>query len=624
MITTVEIFLEVTVLGLAIAAFLTVIGFGITELMLQAEGRQILLAPVVGLAVLMLGFQWISFVAPPVAAAVAVFVATAPLSAVIAWRRRGMLMAAWRDLAGAAVFSGAFYIALMQIVVQRGFVTLASFPADNIFIYAQAAQYLREHPMPSTFHGPDISNPGSFYLISVGPSFPNSVGAIDAAASVLSGRPVYAVFDPLSAVALALTVGVAWYFVRIHFGGSWISAVAAAALIATSQLLYWVIGVGLQQECLALPIMTAGIALFAAALRSGRYRTGALAGILAGALIGLYLPAAVLLVICSIGGVAVSLLRAAQRHRLALVKLTGAALGAGAGASLAALYVLVFEGGLSLWVTVVGARVAAGSISKFPALPYVLGTLPFAHVWELKPMPLGHVERELVWLIVASSGLLVLLMIAGVAMAVLQKHETEAAILIAGLLFVAYEGAVAEYPYGFVKTVGYLVPLTSSFVALGATSPAALLARSGRRAAVLVGWGATAMVLLASINATRDMLHLWLDSRPALTSADLRAERVASIVPVGATVFVDEPGTDYGTLIRAAAIAYFLPDRTVRVFVGGTRLGTFQDQNALPEPCAFDYVVAGEAPQGNFMQVYLDPAIQLGVYKRIGPPCSAI
>src|SRR5207253_11485732 len=136
-----------------------------------------------------------------------------------------------------------------------------------------------------------------------------------------------------------------------------------------------------------------------------------------------------------------------KRHRVLLVKLLGVAFGAFAAASLAALCVLVFEGGLSLWVSVVGARVAARSISKFPALPYVLGTLPFAHVWELKPMPLGHVERELVWLILASSGLLILLMVAGVAMAVLQKHETEAAILIAGLLFVAYEGAVAEYPY---------------------------------------------------------------------------------------------------------------------------------------------------------------------------------
>ncbi len=74
--------------------FLTVIGLGLTTLLLPADGFEVLLAPAAGLAVLALGFQWLTFFVPPYVAALVVFAAFGALSAAVVWRRRKKLIAA--------------------------------------------------------------------------------------------------------------------------------------------------------------------------------------------------------------------------------------------------------------------------------------------------------------------------------------------------------------------------------------------------------------------------------------------------------------------------------------------------------------------------------------------------
>src|SRR5882762_3695669 len=250
-------------LSLAAGAFffITWLGLGVTLLLLpDADGFHLLLAPAVGLSITVLGFQWLTFAVPPYVAALLVLAALTPVTAIVVWRRRHRLLQRSRDLIGVAFTMSVFFVALSQVVVQRGFFTLGGFPSDNVFIYTQAAQYLRDHPMPALMHTPDVQNPGSYYLLTTGPSFPNTVGAADAALSVLSGWPVYALFDLVIALGLALVVGPLWFFVRAALGGSWLTAAAAGALLATNQLMYWVIGLGFQQESLALPIFVAGLA----------------------------------------------------------------------------------------------------------------------------------------------------------------------------------------------------------------------------------------------------------------------------------------------------------------------------------------------------------------------------
>ena len=98
---------------------------------------------------------------------------------------------------------------------------------------------------------------------------------------------------------------------------------------------------------------------------------------------------------------------------------------------------------------------------------------------------------------------------------------------------------------------------------------------------------------------------------------------VASKVPIGDSVLIDVAGADYASLVKIGAAAYYLPDRTVRVYAGTLRLGTFPDQNVRPAPCLFDYVISPVTPADGFSVVYADEALNLKLYKRDGARCAA-
>jgi hypothetical protein len=620
--------IEAVTVGGAVVVFLALLGLGPTALLLpDPGGHQILLAPAVGLAVLSIAFQWLTPLMPSYQVALLAAAAMTPLTAVAGWRRRGSLLEGWRDLAGAAAVAIAFFVSLLQIVFQRGFFTLGGFPSDNVFIYVQAAEYLRDHPMPSPLHPPALDNPGSYYLITTGPSFPNSVGPLDAAASVLSGWPVYTLHEPVSALALALAVCPAWFLVRGGLGGSWLTALVAGVLLATNQLTYWTLGMGFQQESLALPLFVAGAAVGAHALRTESARAAVLAGIVGGALVGLYLPLAALLGFCVLGATIVHLATGPEAHRRRLLPILAAALASGAAAALAAFYVLLAEGGLAIWSGSVGSRVPAGAISRFPAFPYLAGTVPLAHVWELSPQPLGRIQGALFPILFALSSVVVLLIVAGLLRAVLDRRAPEAALLVAGLAFAGYEALVAGYPYGFVKAVDYLLPLTAVFAAHGAIGLRSLVrsassSLTAARVAEVAGMGALAAVLLASGVASRDMVKLWLSFDPSFTRADLSLSSLAASVPTGSSVLVDRPTDSYGGLVQVAAIAYFLPDRRLRIFVGDVRPGTFEDQAVHPAACQFDYVIRAQPPDGDFLLSGPVPNSDLNLYRRLGPACA--
>jgi hypothetical protein len=72
--------------------------------------------------------------------------------------------------------------------------------------------------------------------------------------------------------------------------------------------------------------------------------------------------------------------------------------------------------------------------------------------------------------------------------------------------------------------------------------------------------------------------------------------------------------------VELAGIAYFLPDRSVRVFAGPPD-GTFGDQSVEPKSCGYDFVINPAAPDGDFMLVYTEPTTGLRVFKRAGAPC---
>jgi len=198
--------------------------------------------------------------------------------------------------------------------------------------------------------------------------------------------------------------------------------------------------------------------------------------------------------------------------------------------------------------------------------------------------------------------------------------------LAGGMLFVAYELGIAGYAYGFVKSISYIAPLTSALIAFGAVGLGSLAGwrakRGWNRVAVPIGVFALGFVLAGSTLTSRDMVQMWVARGPTLSQSLLSLVNVSSVVPAGTSVFVNYPADDYPTLIKVAAISYFLPDRNVRIFTGSARLGTFPDQDVWPQPCRFDYAIGSAPPDANF--TLLSPGLNgdLNIYKRAGPACS--
>jgi len=58
------------------------------------------------------------------------------------------------------------------------------------------------------------------------------------------------------------------------------------------------------------------------------------------------------------------------------------------------------------------------------------------------------------------------------------------------------------------------------------------------------------------------------------------------------------------------------------VYAGTTRLGTFPDQDVLPTPCLFDFVIGPSPPGADFVLVRADVEAKLNVYRWAGTSCS--
>ena len=620
----------VEAIGLAagLLAVLIVLGLGVTELFASsAGGFQPLLAAAVGLAILELGFEWLTFAVPPWVVPVVLVVPLGARTVVMVLRRRGALLSKSRDLVWAGVATITFFVALLSIVFARGFFTLAGWPSDNIFIYTPSAQYLLDHPLPAPFQAPALENPGSWYLANTETAFPGTLGSVDAALSDITRLPLHALFDPINAMGLALTIASLWFFVRVGLGGSLRMTAAAALLLMTNQFMYWTMGSGFHQEAQALPLFVAGLGLTAHALRTGSVGAGVLAGIVAASLPGLYLPLAILFAVSAVGAVVVSLVIGPRANRTRLVRPLLGAAGTGLAASAFSLYNLVGRHGLTLWLSVTGIRLPAGGVARFPRPQYLAGTVPYSQVWDPLPQALGRIETLFLPVLIAAAVIVYLLAGLGLLRAIRGDRAPEAAVMVAGLLLASYEAFALHYAYGFTKLVCYLAPFTSAFVAYGAVDLGSWVKqlpsmRMRGREVSWLGIAALVLVLLACANSSRDMVRLWLVNPPTLSQADLGLTTFGQVIPIGASVLVDDPAGSYQEVVKIGALVYALPDRQVRVYAGTTRLGTFPDQDVLPSPCLFDFVIAPSPPDSDYDLVRGDAEEALNVYRWAGTSCS--
>jgi hypothetical protein len=611
---------ETIALGAGFLVVLVAAGRGVTFLLMPRDPWAALLIPAVGLAVLTIGFQFLTFLMPPHLVVVVLFTAGFALAAVTAARRTEKIPRP--DLVMAVLGGAAFFVALMQLDILRGVLTLGGFPSDNIFIYAPAGQYLRDHTSPLLSTSYAVVNPGSSVLAGIGATIPNGLGVFDAASSVLSGLPVYAVFDAVNAFAIATVVGPIWFFMRSALGSSRWAAAVAILLMATNQLLYWAVGSGFQQESLATPIFTAGLGVTVIALRKSSVAAGALAGILGGALVGLYFPIALIFTALAVACLGVHIAVGGKRALREVWRPVAAAVFVATAVASVAVFVLI-RSGIGTWTDRLGSNVPAGGVPTFPSLPFLIGALPFAHRWEPIGLPYTGFEHAALPLLVAGSVLIVVVMVLGHWRALVTHHAVEAAILTAGMAIAAYEVVVADFPYGYVKSITYLAPFTSSFIALGLCAELPLLfsrlPTPKRLAAAAAALVAVILISVASLTSS-DMVRAFLVRDPTLPTSYLAFSKVDHAVPRGSSVLIDDLAADYGDLVKVAAVAYFLPDRTVRVYVGHLRVGTFLLQDVEPKACTYDFVISAQQPAGDFMLVQ-ELGQGLLVFRRRGAHC---
>jgi hypothetical protein len=588
---------------------------------------------VVGLALAGIGFQLLTPLLPPGITVLVLLVPLGGFSLLTGWRRRTVLVSGIRQYLGEIAFTAAsgltLYLGLLVHVFGARFFTLAGWPSDNVFLYAPAAEFLKTHAFNALSPLSLVNNPVTVYLGSALRVFPNSVGSPDAAVSALSGWPVIALFDPLSALFWALIVP-ATYVLLGWLGLSRPARIAAVLLLMANQLLFWVMGLSTQQEMQAMPIFMAALALTIRALSSDRREPAVLAGLVGGSLLGLYLP---VFVVFTLTASAYLVVFAAQQRLagrlLATLRQVAWLAGTGIAAAAGAIFWLLPAGGLHVWLSYVNTRIPAGGVGYFYPPRYLLGLAPVADPWG---MPFG--VRTLWWRPAWNTAsqwlaiLVVALIVAGLVTFVLRRNLPALGLFAAAGLYLVYLRLVAQFPYGYIKTVSFMAPLTSALIAAAALDavPAIrdALARRAEfgtpslarlRATALVGGVACLSVVLAveTLNSV-EMEHMWLKVGPQAFPDSFRAlADMAAMVPRGSGVLEINPSPAYHDGIKYAAARVYLTDDNLLLEDHLPALADVPfpvDFQILPWPP--DTVTASPG----FQRVWSDPNVGLALYQR--------
>jgi hypothetical protein len=630
---TLVMILQASWFAIEVLVLLSLLGFGLTAWLLPQPGIGMLLTPVVGLALAGIGFQLFTPIVPPWITLLVLLVLLGGFSLSMAWRRRAVLVSGIRQYLGAIAFTAAagltLYLALLVHVFGARFFTLAGWPSDNVFLYAPASEFLKTHAFNALNPLSVVNNPVTVYLGAALRVFPNSVGPIDAAISAVSGWPVMALFDPLSAFFWALAVP-AMYVLLEWLGLSRPARIAAVLLLIANQLLFWVMGLSNQQEMQAMPIFLAALALTIQAVSSDRRGTAVLAGLVGGSLLGLYLPVFVIFVFTAVGyTVVVTTMAGLAGRLLATLRQLVFIGGSGTAAAAAAIFWLLPAGGLHTWLSYVNTRIPAGNINFFYPPRYLLGMAPVADPWGL-PFAIRPLWWRPAWNTVSQALALVVvaLIVAGLTSFALRRNWPAIGLFAAAGLYLAYLRLGAQFPYGYIKTVSFLAPLTSALIAAGALELVPAIRERVKRqvefgasrlarlwATALVGGVACLLVVLAveALNSV-EMEHLWLRVGPQAFPASFRAlAGMAAMVPRGSGVLEINPSPAYHEGIKYAAARVYLTDDNLLL----------EDHvpAAAEVPFRVDFLILPWPPDTvaadpGFRRVWSDPDVGLALYQR--------
>lgn len=643
---------QALVLFVEVLAVFSLIGYGVVALLLpDMEGYELLLMPAVGWAVAVIACQWFTtWVAPPVILGMLTG-GFGLLSLTLLWCNRACLMAKLRAQRFALLLTllGAVGVYLTQLIfvfhVRRfGFDGVG---ADAPWYYAQASAYLTHHTFP-TFSTQPLARdggPSDFSLqiiLLLRNAFP-AIGQLDAALAGITRWPVHAIIEPLGAFCIAFALLPLYALCAYGLSLSRRVTIAVIALFLTNQFNIWVLGMDFVQHLRAVMLVPTALCLVIAALRTGRRRIAGVAGITIAAMIGVYFP---LFVVLLIAIAAYALVATAQRlpQRGALPALRQLGLIAGSGIVLAvpSFIALIGVSGWRTWLALVQSRTNAAGVSQFFPLPTMLAMSPLTGVLTTAPTagysPLLWPLRA--WAVAGTIGAAIacIALAAGFLMLLVRKRLPECLMFAALLGYLLYLRVYAQYPYGFMRAVCYVVPFTSILIAVGAFFFASRRAPQpgggpvapqssrgvnamprGRTALAVLGVGA---MILAQVGASVEMERgLVRANAPLFPPEALELRTLASVIPVGKAVYVYHDGHP-AEVYRSFEAAYFLPDRKVTIR-STFNSAAFDEQTAANGFAPYDYVLLPTAValrlSGDVHLLWQNSDNDLLLYQRTGP-----
>jgi len=615
-VTVITMALEALVfLGATVAVF-TLVGLGPVVLLGPEEpGAELALSPVVGLATLYLTCQWLSpFVSSSVIVLGTLVVGTV-VSAVAVVRDRAVLGRAVVTLAPAlivpAAVSAVTYLAQLTHLFKLRLFTLAGTGFDALFVYAPVAEFMRRHPY--TVSGrPALDVPALPTLVAN--FYPGSLGTVDGGLGALFHRPAFALIEPLNAVCVVLALLGVYVLVTSGLGFTRRTAALAVAVMATNQFILWSAGFDFVQQIRASALLPGALALLLLAMRTGRARIGVLAGGVAAVSVAIYVPVVLVLFAAVGGALAAYVIHAAvSRAWTRPSRVVLAVAGAGLGLGLPSVRWLLFDGGLHAWDLVsrnlFSPYPAGGMLDRTYDLPYLTGSAPVSYLYRIKPLLFwGSPWSGLAHVFAFATVALVVLGFAGLVRA---RQWPAAALFVGGFTYLAFVRFGSGNLYGFVKTVAYLLPLTSCLVAIGASQ----LARIGRTPAIAAGAVIT-LVLGAQVAAATETNHMFLQLDPTISrqQATLRALPARMAGP-GAVLIQDFSPPIPTTPLTVNSVldhivAYFITDRDV----------TITGPVLTPEQAnRFRFIVrtgAAPGPPGQYTLLWQNPDLGVSLYGR--------
>ena len=584
------IVLELILLTAGIVSLLVVIGLGPVLLLTDgSNGTAVFVSPFVGLAVLYLACQWLSPHVPSGHIVVVTSVVFGASSAVIAWVKRGPLVAGILktriDLAVVGAIGLLNTIVLQLPMIHSGILTLSDLSGDDLFTWSPSAAYMQTHAFanghPTAYVSP---------LLWVLPTnvYPGSAGTVDGGLMSVFGLHSYQLVEPFSAVCLALGASAVYLVLRWTLNASWLVATIGLLLVSTNQSRFFTAGFGLTQSTRGTALMMGGLVLFLLAFTRRSIGYAVLAGGVAGVLVGVYMPAFLVLAAATAGGVLILFLPALRKgSRNTVPWASGLAFAAGGLVfGIQNIRWLLFGGGIHAWVL----QTSYGPEPFFLKYPfqYLAGTAPTQYLFRsagVVPFARFSALFWTTWLndIAIVIGILaVALVIAGAVLLLKEKRYLIGATLLAPILYGVFVFIDNRGGFGSVLSVVYLTPFACIIGTYGIGHIAdwirswpkpthARREQSRRYRGGVVALGCVVgLVLLFQTGASAEDQSFYVRQPGMLPQQNLALSHIAVLVPKGSWVLMysTDGSNGYATLRKTQALvaaASFLPDRNLTV-----------------------------------------------------------